>query len=146
MLQRIIRSPFIPMSMFLLIILCFTISTMDFYPNQSMLARMVFLSLIVITLCWTILAQLHNRKYPHDRINSLGLIPPEFQETDEGQQWITFKACRNVYVYYTYALPIVAGICFLFSTSRFIPLLSIGALGLGQYIVYWLTIRKLNQF
>jgi hypothetical protein len=132
--------------MFLLIILCFTISTMDFYPNQSMLARMVFLSLIVITLCWTILAQLHNRKYPHDRINSLGLIPPEFQETDEGQQWITFKACRNVYVYYTYALPIVAGICFLFSTSGFIPLLSIGALGLGQYIVYWLTIRKLNQF
>jgi len=119
---------------------------MDFYPNQSRLARMVFLALIAITLCWTVLAQLHNRKHPHDRINSLGLIPPEFQETDEGQQWITFKACRNVYVYYTYALPVIAGICFLFSTSRFIPLLSIGALGLGQYLVYWLTIRKLNQF
>lgn len=88
---------------------------------------------------WLILTRIYNRKNPHDKIRLFGFIPSEFREIDEGQQWVTYKACRNVYIYYSIALPVTAGICFLFSQHNFVPLLCIGLLGAGQYIVYWLT-------
>ncbi|MCC2353242.1 hypothetical protein OCD85_17290 [Bacillus pacificus] len=69
----------------------------------------------------------------------MSIVPPEFREMDEGQQWVTFKACRNVYIYYTFAIPVTVLICFIFSQNNLVPLLSIGVLGIGQYIVYWLT-------
>jgi hypothetical protein len=146
MLQRILRSPFIPMILFLLIIVFLVLSLMGSQTNQQQLARLPFWILMFLTFLWSILIRVHNRRYPENRINALGFIPSEFREVDEGQQWVTFRACRNVYIYYTFALPVVAGACFLFSHYDYVPLLSIGILGMGQYIVYWLTIRKLNQF
>jgi hypothetical protein len=95
---------------------------------------------------WITLIHLYNRKNPQHPVKAWGFIPSEFQEMDEGHQWVTFKACRNVYIYYTFALPLVAGVCFVFAEFKLIPLFSIGALGLGQYIVYWLTIKKLNKY
>lgn len=95
---------------------------------------------------WFILTKLYNRKNPDDKIKLFGFIPSEFREIDEGQQWVTYKACRNVYIYYSFALPVTAGICFLFSYNILAPLMCIGVLGVGQYIVYWLTtIRVLNR-
>lgn len=87
----------------------------------------------------------HNRKYPNDRIHIFGLIPAEFREVDEGQQWITYKACRNVYINYSICLPLAAGFSILLPAYSSNASIVLGALGLGQYIGYGLTIRKFNR-
>jgi hypothetical protein len=145
MLQRFLRSPFIPMTMFVLLIAFVYVVQLDLQADERWRGRFFFLLFIGVWLFWTVLIAIHNRKYPASRINYWGFIPCEFRELDEGQQWVTFKACRNVYIYYTTALPVAAAVSSWFSQYRFSALFFIGALGLGQYIVYWLTIRRLNQ-
>ncbi|ASK64004.1 hypothetical protein CFK37_18505 [Virgibacillus phasianinus] len=140
MLPRVLRSPFIPMILFLFVILGFVLSSI----GSTTSIRIFFGIILVFVILWVIFIQIHNRQNPDHPINSWGIIPPEFREMDEGQQWITFKACRSVYIYYTFALPVAAVVCFIFSSHHLVPLLCIGALGLGQYLVYWLTIRKFS--
>ncbi|MEI4828406.1 hypothetical protein ACFQZ1_24785 [Bacillus sp. CGMCC 1.60114] len=143
MMKQILRSPLIGASLFVLIIAFLLFSLMS---TQVALARMCFGILVMFTFLWFILTKLYNRKNPDDKIKVFGFIPSEFREIDEGQQWVTYKACRNVYIYYSFALPVTAGICFLFSHNILVPLMCIGVLGVGQYIVYWLTtIRVLNR-
>ncbi|OTW88218.1 hypothetical protein BK702_11750 [Bacillus thuringiensis serovar cameroun] len=136
MIKQVLRSPLIGASIFVLIIAFLLFSLMN---TQVILAKLCFGILVTVTFLWLILTRIYNRKNPHDRIRLFGFIPSEFREIDEGQQWVTYKACRNVYIYYSIALPVTAGICFLFSQHNFVPLLCIGLLGAGQYIVYWLT-------
>lgn len=135
-MKHILRSPLIGTSLFVLIIAFLLFSLMD---TQVVIARLCFGILVMFTFLWFVLTKHYNRKNPDDKIKLFGFIPSEFREIDEGQQWVTYKACRNVYIYYSFALPITAGVCFLFSHNILIPLICIGLLGLGQYIVYWLT-------
>ncbi|UHA72236.1 hypothetical protein [Paenibacillus sp. 481] len=72
-------------------------------------------------------------------------LPLEFREEDEGQQWITYRACRKVYIYYYVAIPVAIIISLLFSHVNFVPLLVLFALAIGQFFVYWLEIRKLDR-
>lgn len=130
-----------PMSYFVLLIAYLLLPLMN---TQSEQIRLFYKGMLIFVTLWRILLYLYNRKNPENKvksfgINSFGVIPPEFREMDEGQQWVTFKACRNVYIYYSFALPVTALICFVFSHNNLVPLLSIGVLGIGQYIVYWLT-------
>ncbi|EJQ79153.1 hypothetical protein ACQVWH_28975 [Bacillus toyonensis] len=136
MIKQVLRSPLIGASIFVLIIVFLLFSLMN---TQVILAKLCFGILVTVTFLWLILTRIYNRKNPHDKIRLFGFIPSEFREIDEGQQWVTYKACRNVYIYYSIALPVTAGICFLFSQHNFVPLLCIGLLGAGQYTVYWLT-------
>lgn len=135
-MKHILRSPLVGASLLVLIIAFLLFSLMD---TQVVLARFCFGVLVMFTFLWFILTKRYNRNNPDDKIKLFGLTPSEFREIDEGQQWVTYKACRNVYIYYGFALPITAGVCFLFSHNTLIPLICIGFLGLGQYIVYWLT-------
>ncbi|MCP1122639.1 hypothetical protein NKR74_04655 [Bacillus sp. 3103sda1] len=136
MMKQVLRSPLMGASIFVLIIAFLLFSLMN---TQVILARLCFGILVTVTFLWVILTKFYNRKNHDDKIRLFGFIPSEFREIDEGQQWVTYKACRNVYIYYSIALPVTAGICFLFSQHNFVPLLCIGVLGAGQYIVYWLT-------
>lgn len=136
MMKQVLRSPLMGASIFVLIIAFLLFSLMN---TQVVLARLCFGILMMVTFLWVILTKFYNRKNHDDKIRLFGFIPSEFREIDEGQQWVTYKACRNVYIYYSIALPVTAGICFLFSQHNFVPLLCIGVLGAGQYIVYWLT-------
>ncbi|HZG83722.1 hypothetical protein [Paenibacillus sp.] len=145
MLQRILRSPLVPMFYFLLMT-GFLVLSLAGTESESPLIRYSFLLFALLALAWIALIFLHNRNQPRHPVKAWGLIPPELREMDEGQQWITFKACRNVYIYYTVALPLAAGACFVLAGHRIAPLICIGVLGLGQYLVYWLTIRKFNRF
>ncbi|MFB3167391.1 hypothetical protein P5G62_009740 [Neobacillus sp. 179-C4.2 HS] len=145
MLQRFLRSPIGPMLIFVSMIGFFIISLLS-NESSKLPVRYSFLLFVAFAFIWLVLIQLHNRKNLKQQIKALGVIPPEFREMDEGQQWLTFKACRNVYIYYSFALPVIAGICFALGNYKLVPLLSIGILGLGQYIVYWLTIRELNRY
>ena len=140
LLKKLLRSPLIPMSLFTLLI---TFLLLSITNSMVGLARLCFGVLVFCTFLWLFLLKLYNRKHPDSQIKPFGLIPPEFREMDEGQQWVTYRACRNVYIYYSFALPIVAGICFLFSGHLLIPICSIGALGIGQYLVYWFTTYRI---
>lgn len=143
MLRHILRTPLIPMGLFILLI---TFLTLSLTNTLVVLTRLCFGILVLCTFLWLTFIKLYNRKNPDNQIKPFGLIPPEFREMDEGQQWVTYKACRSVYIYYSFALPIIAGVCFLFSGHVLIPLIGIGIVGVGQYIVYWLTtIRVLNR-
>ncbi|MFK9094012.1 hypothetical protein [Bacillus salipaludis] len=143
MLRAILRSPIFPMSLLIFITCYLVLSVMN---TQALLAKLCSWISLILAFVWTILIKWHNNKNPKNRIKLTGFIPYEFREMDEGQQWVTFKACRNVYIYYSLAIPVVAFICYIFSKNIFVPLLSIGALGVGQYIVYWMTtFRLLNR-
>ncbi|MGG3756055.1 hypothetical protein ABEW49_09530 [Bacillus anthracis] len=136
MLNHILRSPFFPMSLLVFITAFLLLSLMN---TQVFLAKLCFGILIFFTFGWSLFIKIYNRRNPKNKIKSMSIVPPEFREMDEGQQWVTFKACRNVYIYYTFAIPVTVLICFIFSQNNLVPLLSIGVLGIGQYIVYWLT-------
>ncbi|WP_420685833.1 hypothetical protein [Bacillus cereus] len=136
MLNHILRSPFFPMSLLVFITAFLLLSLMN---TQVFLAKLCFGILIFFTFGWSLFIKIYNRRNPKNKIKSMSIVPPEFREMDEGQQWVTFKACRNVYIYYTFAIPVTALICFIFSQNNLVPLLSIGVLGIGQYVVYWLT-------
>ncbi|MBC6975169.1 hypothetical protein H9I32_23230 [Bacillus sp. Xin] len=136
MLNHILRSPFFPMSLLVFITAFLLLSLMN---TQVFLAKLCFGILIFFTFGWSLFIKLYNRRNPKNKIKSMSIVPPEFREMDEGQQWVTFKACRNVYIYYTFAIPVTVLICFIFSQNNLVPLLSIGVLGIGQYVIYWLT-------
>lgn len=136
MLNNILRTPLFPMSAFVIIIVFLLLSITN---THVALLRLCLGILIAFTFLWLTLLKFHNTKNAKDKIKSYGIMPPEFRDMDEGQQWITYRACRNVYIYYCFALPLSAGIYFLFSHYKLTPLLCIGLLGIGQYLVYWLT-------
>ncbi|PLR91939.1 hypothetical protein CVD19_21360 [Bacillus sp. T33-2] len=140
MLRTILSSPIFPISLLMLITADLVLLLM--YTQSSMAIICSWISLI-LAFVWILLIKLHNNKNPKNRIKLNSFIPYEFRDMDEGQQWVTFKACRNVYIYYSLAIPVVAFICFMFSQNIFVPILSIGVLGVGQYVVYWMTTFRL---
>ncbi len=140
MLRFIVRSPLYPMSMLILLTAFMLLTLMN---NHKFLANVCFWIFILISLVFSVLIKFHNHKNPNQKIKDSSIIPPEFREMDEGQQWVTFKACRNVYIYYSLAIPAALIISFAFSENIFILLLTICLLGLGQYIVYWTTTLRL---
>jgi len=68
------------------------------------------------------------------------------KEMDEGQQWVTYRACRNVYIFFTIGIPLGIFICafgiLIPSKSMLLPVTVLFMLGLGQIITYWVTTRK----
>ncbi|MED0958270.1 hypothetical protein [Bacillus paramycoides] len=102
----------------------------------------VFITVFII---WIILMKLYNRTNPYQKFNIFTLMPTELREDDEGLRWITFQACRNVYIYYSLAIPIGIGLISYFNEVKFISLLILVILGLGQYIIYWLEIKKIYE-
>jgi hypothetical protein len=149
MLSRVMRSPLISTTLFLVVLgdiylLMKVIESGEPY-QLSTTGRIYNYSLAVFLCLWYTLVILHNRRSPKDRINIWGIIPPEFREVDEGQQWITFKACRNVYIYYSICLPCAALALLFFPSSYANTLMMLGLLGLGQYAVYSLTNWKYSR-
>ena len=110
MIKQVLRSPLIGASIFVLIIAFLLFSLMN---TQVILAKLCF-DFSDGYFLWLILTRIYNRKNPHDKIRLFGFIPSEFREIDEGQQWVTYKACRNVYIYYSIALPVTQGFAFSF--------------------------------
>lgn len=146
MLIRLLRSPFFSMILFVLVISVLFVINLDLTLNRRWIANLFLILALAMTVLWFILVVVHNHKHPKHQIDYSGIIPTEFREMDEGQQWITFKACRNVYVYYSFALPTAALVCGLLKGYPLLSIPVIGLLGIGQYTVYLLTIRKINQY
>ncbi|GMK40854.1 hypothetical protein PCCS19_39100 [Paenibacillus sp. CCS19] len=149
MLSRIMRSPLISTTLFLATLgdVYLLMKVIDSgQPYQLSTAGQIYNYCLIALLClWVTLVIIHNRRNPKDRINVWGVIPSELREVDEGQQWITFKACRNVYIYYSFSLPLAAIAVLLFTPNHVGTLITFGLLGLGQYLVYSLTNWKYSR-
>lgn len=147
MLTRILRSPLVSLTLFLLSLGALFLMKENANPDHSFSPVQIGILAAIAALLtvWALLVDMHNRNNPKERISMLGLFPAELREVDEGHQWVTYRACRNVYIYYSVTLPLAAG------ASIFIPdlfskaFIVLAVWGFGQYAVYWLTIRKLNQ-
>lgn len=141
MLSRIMRSPLVSITLFLGSLgLCYLIKkTVESGEPLSTAGTLFTYFMFTLLGLWVFLVSIHNWKNPKDRINIWGVIPSELLEVDEGQQWVTFKACRNVYIYYSICLPL-AILAFIFIPADYVhALITFGLLGLGQYLVYSLT-------
>ena len=146
MFAKIVRSPLFPLFIWWYAIGVYYIVL--FKPFEILEEiKLLFVILVLLVPVFIILMQyLYNRRHPENRISLIrGFIPWEFNEVDEGQKWITYNGCRNVYIYYSIALPILIVLYAFLSNVSYAPLILIGLLGTGQYLVYWMTIRKLNR-
>lgn len=144
-MERIIRSPFLSI---LLYVILGGLMTIILYRDQipsAILDRMYWIStgaaglILLLFIIGMIFIAKRNRK-KHFSL----LLPWELREEDEGQLWVTFKACRNVYIYFYVAIPFAMLIVLFFHGVKWIPICIFTLLGIGQNIVYWWQIRKLN--
>ena len=147
MLTRIMRSPLLSTTLFLGILGLFYLLKIMLSGELSSTMGRIYCAIFFVPLSalWVMLVSTYNRRNPKDRINVWAVIPFELREVDEGQQWITFKACRNVYIYYSYCLPIAAGTVILIPPNSVHTLIIFGLLGLGQFLVYGLTNWKYSR-
>lgn len=154
MVSRILRSPLTSATMFLMALISIYLLKKNWDSGQFIKAvetgepltglNIFALFCAAMIVLWVLLVIIHNRKHPKERINVwLGLS--EIREVDEGQQWITFKACRNVYIYYSMGLPTAAIVLIFLPADYAYSLILFGLLGLGQYVVYGLTRWKYSR-
>lgn|SRR5690625_2071768 len=137
MLEKILRSPFMMMSILIMLGVVF-VGVSEGWPIQTY--YLPFIGLLVI---YYSLLFYHNKQHPERKIKVFTLTPYELKEDDEGLQYITFRAMRKVYIFYSFAIPI--GILLVFIFQWFISYITIWilvALGVFQYFIYWWEIRK----
>ena len=84
----------------------------------------------------------HNKKMPNQKINMLSFRPQEYMEDDELFQEITKRATKRVYSYFVVALPVLAGFYMGLPIGRTWMIFGILFVALGQYWIYYRTIRK----
>lgn len=101
--------------------------------------KYIFIGIVIL---WIILTYIYNHKNQEEKFNLFTLLPTEFREDDEGMKWITLRACKKVYIYYSFAIPLGIGLILYFSNWDITPFVVLIGLGLGQYLVYWMEIKK----
>ncbi|MCM3759253.1 hypothetical protein M3212_00490 [Alkalihalobacillus oceani] len=137
MIERTIRSPFF-MVVYTGLMLLFVYASFEqkgwVYPLGIVVLTVtagLFLFLIV-----------HNLRHPERSIKLISFIPYEFNEEDEGQQWVTNRACRKVYIFFYFAIPYSALLMVLFPFFPEVPLLILFVLSSTQYTIYWYETRR----
>ncbi len=149
MFERIMRSPlFSSLGLLSLGLISFVIKLPDSYIGQFIKYDYDRLYLAAWLIPYTILIVFYNRNHPDKKIKLFTWMPPEFNESDEGEQWITYQACRRVYIYFSSAIPFFLAMVMLSKgtfLSEIFPTLILVVLGIGQHIVYWSMARKLYQ-
>lgn len=147
MFTQMMRSPLLSAVLFLSTLGLFYLLKLMLSGELSTMTGRMYGALFAVPLgvLWVILVRAYNRRNPKDRINVWATVPFEIRSVDEGQQWISFMACRNVYIYYTSCLPIAAGASLFLPPDAIYTLVPFGLLGLGQFLVYALTMRKYSR-
>ncbi|WP_379129237.1 hypothetical protein [Paenibacillus sp. sgz500958] len=140
MLERILRSP-----LYTMITWCLLIIISIMYAADKLTIHVlpwILLLNLAIQMTWNLSRSIYNKNNPEHPIANNRWLPWHFNEQDEGKRWITHKACRNVYVFFSFALPVAFLLTLLFPLTRMLVVIVLGSLGLGQVLVYWLTINK----
>lgn len=137
MIERTIRSPFF-MVAYTGLMLLFV------YASFEQKGWVYPLGIVVLTVTTGLFLFLivHNFRHPERRIKLISFIPYEFNEEDEGQQWVTNRACRKVYIFFYFAIPYSALLLVLFPFFPEVPLLILFVLASTQYTIYWYETRR----
>lgn len=118
-----------------------------FEINMGHISGMIFSSSLIILVVYLMLMFLsihrHNKRFPNQKIKSFTFKPQEYIEDDEFFDEITKRATKKVYSYYSFALPILVGVALGGMWNRTIILVGILVVALGQYWIYYSTIRKM---
>ncbi|MFC5589583.1 hypothetical protein ACFPRA_11825 [Sporosarcina soli] len=143
MIEKLLRFPFFQ-SILLTFVGIILLNKFHPYLLPELLTN-VYLKLVLIgvLIFWFIIVFVYNRQNPKNKFKFFTFLPVELREEDEGLRWMTFKACRSVYIYYSFAIPVGIGLVTYFNGYSFAPLIIFILLGIGQYIIYWLEIKKL---
>ncbi|WP_085506566.1 hypothetical protein [Thalassobacillus devorans] len=143
MMERYLRSPF-TMSVFLIGVA--VIYSMSIVMEQRDALFLIITGVYAIfVLSYFGLMAYYNRKFPDRRFRIFTLIPYELKEEDEGHQYITYRACRKVYIYYYFAIPAAIVAVALFKGVELLPVIVLTVLGIGQYFIFWSEIKKLYE-
>lgn len=145
MVEKLLRLPLFQIILLILVGLIILEENHSLNLPKSLPPSLLIYIFISVFIIWIILIKVYNYNNPYQKFNIFTLIPTELREDDEGLRWITFHACRNVYIYYSLAIPTGMGIISYFNEVKFISLLVLVILGLGQYIIYWLEIKKIYE-
>jgi hypothetical protein len=98
---------------------------------------------LLLFIGYFLLIIVHNYRHPNQKMEVFTFIPYELREEDEGMQHFTFKAMRKVYIFYYYALPgAIMLAAFLNDSIPYFTIYLLMSLGVAQYLIYWLEIRK----
>ncbi|WP_336825564.1 hypothetical protein [Sporosarcina sp. USHLN248] len=84
----------------------------------------------------------HNKRNTGHKLKFSSLKPQEYMNDDELFEDVTRRATQKVYSYFTIALPFVAGFFLILPIGKFGMLNVLLLLAIGQYFIYYRTIRK----
>lgn len=140
-MERFLRSPF-TISLFLIGIAVIYI-TSSYMADKDGLFLMSFIALTIFAVVYFGTMIFYNTKYPERKIRVFTFIPYELKEEDEGQQYVTYRACRKVYIYYYFAVPAAIVLLAFNKESELFPVILLTIMGIGQYFIFWSEIKKL---
>ena len=100
------------------------------------------ITLIIYLILFTLNIRKHNKRFPNQKMRVFTLKPQEYLEDDELFDEMTKRATKKVYSYYTWALPLFVGLSLGGSWSRTVILIGVLVIALGQYWIYYSTMRK----
>ncbi|MFD1030431.1 hypothetical protein [Metaplanococcus flavidus] len=120
-------------------------ATSFFIQVEGFAFLLVFGSLILYLIVLSIFikkVKQYNKNNPHQKISIISLRPPEYLEADEGMTHITRRAVQKVYTFYSWALPVLAGIVIALPLPRLVIIFAILGLAFVQYWIYYAEVRK----
>ncbi|MDS9471690.1 hypothetical protein [Sporosarcina pasteurii] len=103
----------------------------------AMFAFVIFLTLFIINI------RKHNKRFPDKKIKAFTLKPQEYIEDDELFEEMTKRATKKVYSYYAWTLPLLVGFSLVGFLGRTVILVGILLIAMGQYWIYYSTMRKM---
>ena len=109
----------------------------SFWYFAAWLALLVFYLLIF---SWKI--SKHNKRNPSRQMKLMTFKPQEYMEDDELFEEVTRRATQKVYSYFTVALPSSAALFLMLPIGKFGMLNILLLLAIGQYFIYYRTIRR----
>ena len=118
--------------------LTFTLSL----ESNLLLFSILYILLIGSLITFFIKLVKHNRKYPHKKLPLFYLKPPEYIEDDELFQHVTGLATKKVYTFFISAIPILAVLYIVLPIGKMWMVIGLLFLGVIQYLIYYLEIRK----
>jgi hypothetical protein len=143
MMERFLRSPF-TMSIFLIgLAMIYSLSIV--MEQRDELFIIISIAFAIFVSIYFGVMVYYNRKFPARKFRIFTLIPYELKEEDEGHQYITYRACRKVYIYYYFAIPPAIVIVSLFKEIELLPVIVLTVLGIGQYFIFWSEVKKLYE-
>ncbi|TSB48421.1 hypothetical protein [Alkalicoccobacillus porphyridii] len=138
MIEKMIRSPITQLFCVGMLMIWFYVLAKPF-PT---LVPIVLVILVGFLIAFLILMFIHNKRNPNRKVRFFTMTPYELLEDDEGQQWVTNRACRKVYVMYWYAIPLMGALMVSFPYFPEVPLILLFILAIIQYSIMYIEIKR----